>query len=149
MRWGQSDQQFGTELDNVLDLWSPWWRSLWGEDLRVPSLVSDGGPKIDVEETDDEVIVVAELPGLDKEHFTVEVRGNRLILRGEQRQETEERRRGYYYTERSYGSFARVIALPAEVDAAKAVAKYKNGLLRITLPKTARAKAKRYTVQVQ
>ncbi|HEV8711638.1 MAG TPA: Hsp20/alpha crystallin family protein, partial [Candidatus Binatia bacterium] len=66
-----------------------------------------------------------------------------------QRQETEERRRGYYYTERSYGSFARVIALPAEVDAAKAVAKYKNGLLRITLPKTARAKAKRYTVQVQ
>ncbi|HEV8712404.1 MAG TPA: Hsp20/alpha crystallin family protein, partial [Candidatus Binatia bacterium] len=90
MRWGQSDQQFGTELDNVLDLWSPWWRSLWGEDLRVPSLVSDGGPKIDVEETDDEVIVVAELPGLDKEHFTVEVRGNRLILRGEQRQETEE-----------------------------------------------------------
>jgi HSP20 family protein len=104
---------------------------------------------IDLEETEDEVIVQAELPGLNKDDFTVEVSGNRLVLRGEKRHETEEQRQGYYYAEHSYGTFARVIALPCEVDAGKAVATYRNGLLRITLPKTAQAKAKRLSVHVQ
>jgi HSP20 family protein len=69
-----------------------------------------------------------------------------LVLRGERRRETEERKDSYFYSERSYGAFARIIGLPAEVDASKAVATYKDGLLRISLPKTARAKAKRIAV---
>jgi HSP20 family protein len=104
---------------------------------------------IDQEETDNEVIVQAELPGLEKDDFTIEVTGNRLVLRGEKRHETKEQRHGYSYAERSYGAFARVIALPCEVNAGKATATYKNGLLRITLPKTAQAKANRITVQVR
>ncbi|HEU4344009.1 MAG TPA: Hsp20/alpha crystallin family protein [Candidatus Binatia bacterium] len=77
----------------------------------------------------------------------VEVTENRLVLRGEKRQESEQRRPGYYYAERSCGALSRAIALPSEVDPRKVKAKYKNGLLRITLPKT--AKAKRITVQAQ
>jgi HSP20 family protein len=111
--------------------------------------VSSGGPTIDLEETDNEVIVWAELPGLDKDDFTAEVMGNRLVLRGAKRHETEERRQGYYYAERSYGAFARAIALPCVVDVGKATATHKNGLLRITLPKTAQAKANRVTVQAR
>ena len=149
-RWSASVEQLGTDIHKVLDSWWPRWRGREAdEEMWSPSLVSGGGPRIDLEETDDEVIVLAELPGLDKNDFTVEVTGDRLVLRGEKRQETEEQRQGYYYAERSYGTFARALTLPCEVDAGKATAKYKNGLLRITLPKTAQAKAKRITVQVR
>jgi HSP20 family protein len=150
VRWSASVEQLGADIHNVLDRWLPRWRGREvEEELWPPSLVSDRGPLTATEETDDEVSVLAEFPGLDKDDFTVEIRGDRLVLRGEKRQETEERRYGYYYVERSYGAFARAIALPCEVDAGKATAKYKNGLLRITLPKTAQAKAKRITVQVR
>ena len=143
-------EQLGSDLHTGLDLWWPRWRGQEEDEQRwLPSLVSSGGPMIDLEETDDEVIVQAELPGLDKDDFTIEVTGNRLVLRGEKRQETKEQRHGYYYAERSYGAFARAIALPCEVDAGKATATYKNGLLRLTLPKTAQAKANRITVQVR
>jgi len=150
VRRSASVEQSGADMHKVLDLWSPWWRGREGDEERwLPSLVSSGGPVIDMEETDDEVIVQAELPGLNKDDFTVEVSGDRLVLRGEKQHETKEQRHGYYYAERSYGAFARAIALPYEVDAGKATATYKNGLLRITLPKTAQAKANRITVQVR
>ena len=143
-------EQLGSDLHTGLDLWWPRWRGQEEDEQRwLPSLVSSGGPMIDLEEADNEVIVQAELPGLDKDDFTIEVTGNRLVLRGEKRQETKEQRQGYYYAERSYGAFARAIALPCEVDAGKATATYKNGLLRLTLPKTAQAKANRITVQVR
>jgi HSP20 family protein len=139
-----SVEELRTDINDILDLWSSPWRAL--EEIFPSSPAGDGEPVIDVEEADDEVIVTAELPGLDKKDFTVEVVGDRLVLRGERKHETEERKDNYYYSERSYGAFARIIGLPAEVDASKAAAKYKNGLLRISLPKTARAKAKRIPV---
>src|SRR6185369_17007325 len=124
-----SSEQFGADLD----LWLPGWRErALDEELALPLLVRGGRPRIEMEETDDEISVTAELPGLDKENFTVEIVGNRLVLRGEKRHETEEHRRGYYYAAHSYGTFTRVLALPCEVDAAKAIAVYKNGLLRLT-----------------
>jgi len=142
-------EQLGSDLHTGLDLWWPRWRGQEEDERWLPSLVSSGGPMIDQEETDNEVIVQAELPDLEKDDFTIEVTGNRLVLRGEKRHETKEQRHGYSYAERSYGAFARVIALPCEVEAGKATATYKNGLLRITLPKTAQAKANRITVQVR
>lgn len=138
------------DLLSVFDRWlSPWRWGDVGDEIWPSPFVFAGGPMVDVEETDDAVVVQAELPGLEKEDFTVEVSGNRLILRGEKRHEAEEQRHGYYYTERRYGAFTRVIPLPCEVEADSATAKYKNGLLRITLPKTARAKARRITVPVR
>jgi HSP20 family protein len=82
-----------------------------------------GGPVVDLEETDDNIIVTAELPGLDKDDFTVEISGERLSIRGEKKQETEEQGREYYYAERRYGAFARVVALPCEIDADKVEAR--------------------------
>jgi HSP20 family protein len=143
-RQSESIDELHADIDNVLDLWSSPWRAL--EEIWPPAPEIDREPVVDVEETDDQVIVTAELPGLDKKDFTVEVVGDRLVLRGERRRETEERKDSYFYSERSYGAFARIIGLPAEVDASKAVATYKDGLLRISLPKTARAKAKRIAV---
>ena len=120
---------------------SPALEAIW----RAAAL-GDEEPSIDIEETNEEIIVLPKLPGLDKDKVLVEVVGDRLVLRGERKRETEERKDGYYYSERSYGAFTRIVALPSEVDAAKASGKYKDGLLRITLPKTARSKAKRIAV---
>src|SRR5712692_6333641 len=77
VRWSASVEQLGGDIHNILDSWLPRWRGREvGEEIWPPSLVSGGGPMIDMEETDDEVIVLAELPGLDKDNFTVEVTGD-------------------------------------------------------------------------
>jgi HSP20 family protein len=146
--WGEPLERVRDELHALLDRWLARWRGD-EEEGWMPSVFFSGGPLIDLEETDDEVIVQAELPGLDERDFSVEVSRDRLVLRGEKRRETEERRQGYYYAERSYGAFTRAITLPCEVAVEKATAKYRNGILRVTLPKTAQARARRITIQVQ
>lgn len=107
-----------------------------------------GAPALDVEEDDDEVVVTVDLPGVEREDYTVEVSGTRLLIRGEKKHATERRGSGYYYAERSYGAFTRVIPLPCDVEAEKAEARYKNGVLRVTLPKTAQAKDRRVHVKI-
>lgn len=117
--------------------------------LSSPSLFSAHLPRIDVEQTDDDVFVTAELPGLEKDDFTVDLSGERLLrIRGEKKQSSEKKSDGMYYAECSYGAFARTVPLPCEIDAEHASATYKQGTLRITLPKTERAKASRVKVQV-
>lgn len=87
---------------------------------------------------DDEksIYVNLEAPGMDIEDFDIQVYDDVLVIRGEKRVEHEEGKGDYYLLERAYGRFERAIPLPAEVDHDKAKAKYKRGLLRITLPKT-------------
>jgi HSP20 family protein len=87
------------------------------------------------------------LPGLDREDIELSLDNNILTLSGEKRHEKEEKGRNYYRSERAYGAFHRRIPLPAEVDAESAEAVYKNGVLTVTLQKTAEAKAKRITVK--
>ena len=106
------------------------------------------GPALDVEETDNEVLVRAELPGLRPQDFTVETTRERLIIRGEKGEEREEHGRGFYRLERRAGSFVRSIALPCEVDPSRTNADYRDGVLRVTLPKTESAKARRVQVKV-
>jgi len=107
-------------------------------------------PAIDFDETDDEVGITADLPGLDDpDDFSVEVTGERLVIQGEKKHESREERRGYRYHERHYGAFARAVKLPCEVDADKAQADYRRGVLRVTLPKTESAKAKWVKIQVR
>lgn len=112
------------------------------------SLLESGGPAVNIIENDDEVLVSADLPGLSEKDFNVELEGYRLILRGEKQASREDKRRGYYYAERSYGSFYRAIPLPCEVNGNKADAKYKHGVLRLRLPKTDAAKARRKRVTI-
>ena len=137
-------------VHEAVNRWLPAWRrprsDLQNGDGWIESMFEDGGPAIDVEETDDEIIVEAEMPGLDKDDFKVEIYDDRLILRGQKKFENEERGSGYYYAERRFGAFTRVIPLPSEVDARKASAKYKNGLLRVVLPKVRDENARRIEV---
>ena len=104
-------------------------------------------PPIDVQEKDNEIVVLAEIPGLDKKDFNFEISGDRLILRGQKKLENQERGRDYYYAERRFGAFTRVIPLPSEVDVKKSSAKYKNGLLRVVLSKADHANGKRIEVR--
>jgi HSP20 family protein len=95
-------------------------------------------PKVDVKETDKSIVVKAELPGLTQENVKLTLTDDSLILRGEKREEHEEKdeKNVRYYAERRYGSFQRVIPLNVEVDDDKVDAAFKNGVLTITLPKT-------------
>lgn len=94
-------------------------------------------PSIDLAETDTDITVTAELPGMDEKDIQVQLEGDTLTIRGEKKSETEHKDAHRHLVERSYGQFARAVVLPAEVDDSKAQASYKNGVLTIKLPKTA------------
>lgn len=96
-------------------------------------------PRIDISEKDDEILVSAELPGLEEKDVDVTLSDNVLLIRGEKKLEKEEKERGYTYTERSYGSFERRIPIDAEVLSDKVSAVFKNGVLTVTLPKSPEA----------
>ena len=103
-------------------------------------------PAIDVEETRDEVIVTAELPGMAKEGIKVQAHGGTLTITGERRRETETKDKIVHLVERSYGTFRRVLGLPAEVDGGRAKAAYEQGVLTVRLPKSEQAKPKEIAV---
>ncbi len=96
----------------------------------------DFSPHIDVKENDKEILIQAELPGLDEKDIEVLLTSNSLTLKGEKKEEKEEKDKGYWHTERRYGSFSRVIPLPEEIDAEKVKADFRKGVLHVTLPKT-------------
>ncbi len=99
-------------------------------------------PPVDVYETDQNVVMKAELPGVDPKDVEIRAEDGTLYLKGERKFEKEVKNENYHRIERSYGSFARSFALPASVDSEKAVAEYKDGLLTLTLPKKEEAKPK-------
>jgi len=106
-------------------------------------------PNIEVKEETDQYVLHADLPGMRKEDFSIAVEGNRLTLKGERKQEKESREKGYYYSERIYGSFQRLLEFPSEIQADKIKASYKEGVLEILLPKAESAKPKQINVEVK
>ena len=96
-------------------------------------------PAVDVSETDKAYEIAAELPGMDEKNIEVNVADGGLTIKGEKKEEKEEKQKDYYVSERRYGSFERYFALPESVDASKIEATFKNGVLKVTLPKTAEA----------
>jgi HSP20 family protein len=92
-------------------------------------------PSVDVYDEDGAVVVKAEVPGLSKDEVHVKVEAECLIIEGERRTETEKKDKDYYFCEREYGSFYRRIPLPARVDAAKAEAHVKDGVLTVKVPR--------------
>jgi HSP20 family protein len=102
-------------------------------------------PRIDVEETAKELRVTAELPGLEEKDFEIHVEGDVLTLRGEKREERGDRAAGWF--ERRHGAFQRAIRLPAEVDADAATATFKDGVLRIALPRARAAEVRTIPVR--
>jgi HSP20 family protein len=105
-------------------------------------------PQIDLSETGKEVRVTAELPGLDQKDVEVTVTNNMLTIKGEKKVEKEEEEGDYYHAERSYGYFNRTIVLPEGIDADKAKAKFKNGVLKVTIPKKPEAQSARKRIEL-
>ncbi len=106
-------------------------------------------PAVEVFETDQEVVVRAELPGVDPKNVNVTVQDNTVTIEAEAKEEQEERGRNYLRRELRYGQFSRTLALPTEVKAEEARATYRNGLLELRVPKSERAKPKQVKVDVR
>jgi len=106
-------------------------------------------PACDIYETDKEIIVKAELPGLTKEDVFVSIENNVLMLRGERKFSEEVKRENFHRVERAYGEFVRSFTLPAFIDTPKILAEFKDGLLMVTLPKREEAKPKQIEVAVK
>jgi len=103
-------------------------------------------PPVDIHETDDALILKAELPGFSKDDVNVELKDNSLTLKGQRQHEAEVKEEQYHRRERAYGSFQRTFMLPAAVDSEKVTAAYKDGILELRLPKRETAKPKRIAI---
>jgi HSP20 family protein len=121
----------------------PWWPSLprWFE--MEPS------PSVDIFEEGDDIVVKTELPGMTKDDIEVNLSENTITLSGEKKKEEKVEKKNYYRLERSYGSFRRSFELPTEVQAEKAKASFKNGVLEIRIPKTEEAKKKVQKIKIE
>jgi HSP20 family protein len=124
---------------SAFDLDPPWRRELTWAQI----------PAVDVVENDKAYEVTAELPGLDEKNIEVKVANGTLTIRGEKKQEKEEKRKDYFVSERRYGSFERRFQIPVGVDTGKIEASFKKGVLTVTLPKTAEAQATAKTIAVK
>jgi HSP20 family protein len=130
------------EMDRLFD------RFFEGWPLRL--FEEEGGfwPTMDVAETSKEIIVRAEIPGIDPKELDISLHDGVLTIRGERKQEKKEEDETYHLVERSYGSFTRSFRLPAEVDMDKVKASYKNGVLEINMPKMKAEPVKKIEVKV-
>ena len=113
---------------------------LHGFDLR-PFEARSGvfSPSIDIVENDKDIRISAELPGMEEKDIDVSLSRDSLTIKGEKKEEKEDKGKGYYRMERSYGSFSRTLPLPSEIDQDKVKATFKKGVLTVTLPKTEKA----------
>jgi HSP20 family protein len=139
-----------SEMDRMMDDFfgrrmRPWWPERWlrGEREEITA------PAVDVYEEKDEIVVKAELPGMDKSDIEVNLSDSQLTLKGEKKKEEKIEKENYFRSERSYGAFIRSVGLPTDVQADKVKASFKNGILEVRLPKTEEAKAKEIKVKVE
>jgi HSP20 family protein len=120
------------EMDRIFERFESDWP-------RFPRLFRRGGeftmPDLDVRENTNSIVVEAELPGVDEKDVSVTLANGMLTIKGEKKQEKEEKGENYHLTERSFGSFERSLRLPDTVDEAKVVAKFDKGLLTVTAAK--------------
>jgi HSP20 family protein len=139
------------EMDRMFESFFPrrmrpfrWETPLWSE-LAAP--LEAGMPRIDVIDRDDEVVVRAEIPGVDKKDLDISVDERHVTIKGSTAREEKEEKGDYYRSEIMRGAFARTITLPSEVNGEKARAKFSNGLLELSLPKVERSK--RHSIKVE
>jgi HSP20 family protein len=116
-------------------------------DFRDESIARGAwNPQVDIFENKDQIVLEAELPGMNREDFELTVENNILTLRGERRFEKRSENDNYHRVERSYGSFTRSFTLPQSVSSDSATAEYKDGVLRVTLHKREEVKARRIQI---
>lgn len=138
------------EMDRMMNRffrrgWMRPWRFEWPSfpEMELPDVKV---PSIDVVDRENEVVVKAEVPGVDKKDLDISVGEDSVTIKGETRKETKEEKGDYYRREISSGSFSRTVALPATVDGSKAKANFADGMLELTIPKV--EKAKRHSIKV-
>lgn len=131
-----------TEMERMFEnMFAPSWvrpmRWEWPSWSEMAAPFEGRMPKVDVIDRDGEVVVRAELPGVDKKDLDVSVSNNAVSIKAKTREEHKEEKGDYYRCEISQGSYARTVALPSDVDGDKAKAVFKDGVLELTLPKVA------------
>ena len=140
------------EIDRLFDdfgdgFWNRPFRSLARLERDLSTKLA--APAVDVTETDKAYEITAELPGLDEKNIGVKVANGGLTIKGEKKEESEEKKKDYYVSERRYGSFERYFALPGSVNADKIEATFKNGVLKVVLPKNEEAQKPAKTISVK
>jgi HSP20 family protein len=115
---------------------------LFGKEWDAPLSTRAWNPAVDVFENGNEVVFKAELPGMNAKDIEVNFENNVLTIKGERRFEKEAKEENYHRVEREYGNFSRSFTVPAPVDGEKIVAEYKDGVLKVVLPKREETKAK-------
>jgi HSP20 family protein len=133
--------RFRTEVDRLFDDFFT--RGTFGRLFEG----GDWAPVIDVSESGKEIVVHAEVPGIDSKDIDISLNGRILTIKGEKKQEEEEKEKSYHRIERTYGSFSRSFELPADVDGDKVRAKYKDGVLKLNLPKKKEQSVKKIEVK--
>ena len=129
--------------------------NLWDEMTRPFDLWEDGltsavrGVSADVYETDSEVVVKMAVPGINPDDLAINISGDTVQISGETQDEKEDQGKTYYQRQLRYGRFAQSVVLPTPVDADKAEATFRNGMLTLTLPKTESARPKQIKVRVE
>ena len=125
-----------------------WESFLGGKPGRRTRLEGEWLPFLDVTETKGDLLVKAELPGIDPQDIEISLDKGVLTIKGEKKQEKEEKEEGYHLIERNYGSFTRSIQLLKDVQSDKINASSKNGVLKVVLPKSEEAKKKEIKIKV-
>ena len=141
------------EMNRVFDdfgegFWRRPFRSLAAFERAWPRQFA-AAPVVDLAETDNAYEIAAELPGMEEKNIAVNLANGGITIRGEKKEETEEKKKDYYISERRYGSFERYFDLPEGVDADQIAATFKNGVLKVTLPKTAEAQKPAKKIEVK
>jgi HSP20 family protein len=149
-------RSFRTEMDRLFDRFAGGWgmpslRRMFDAEptFRYESSLSMPTPAMDVSEDDAGYKVTAELPGMSEKEVEVVLSGDTLTLKGEKRQEKEQKDKNFYLSERSYGSFQRSFYVPEGVDRDKIAADFSKGVLTLTMPKTAKAVGQQKKIEVK
>jgi HSP20 family protein len=142
-----------TEIDRLFDdfgngFWQRPFRSLAALERSWPK-TPVAAPAVDVAETEKYYEITAELPGMNEKNIEVNLANGGISIKGEKKEETQEKKKDYTVSERRYGSFERYFALPDGVDANKIEASFKNGVLKVMLPKTAEAQKAAKKIEVK
>ena len=122
---------------------------LWSRMAEEEPVLASWTPTSDIVETKDDIVIKAELPGLEEKDVNIEIENGILSIKGERKAEKETEEKGYRRVERSYGSFLRTFTLPPNVEAEKISASFTNGLLEVHMPKKEGAKPRTIKVEVK
>ncbi|WP_404377608.1 Hsp20/alpha crystallin family protein [Vreelandella aquamarina] len=126
-----------------------WLKPFFKDDVFKERLgfFAQSNPKIDIIDREKELVVRAEMPGVDRKELDIEITGHSVMLKGQRSGESEEKKDEYYHSEIWQGAFSRTIALPVNIDPQHAEAKFKDGILTITMPKVKQALRRKLEVE--